>query len=39
MHTAKPLITEPCSPEFETANEKLKRFKSAGTDRILAEEI
>jgi hypothetical protein len=39
MHTAEPLVPEPSSFKVEVAIEKLKVFKSPGTDQILAELI
>jgi hypothetical protein len=36
---AEPLVLEPSSSEVEIAIEKLKRYKSPGTDQILAELI
>jgi len=39
MHTADILISELCSLELEIATEKLKRYKSPGTDLIRAELI
>jgi len=36
MHTAEPLVFEPRFFEVEIATEKLKRYKSPGTDQILA---
>jgi hypothetical protein len=39
IHTAEPLVPEPCSFEFEIALEKLKRYKLPGTDQIPAELI
>jgi len=39
MDTAEPLLTEPSSFEVEIATEKLKTYKSPGTDQILAELI
>jgi hypothetical protein len=39
IHTAEPLVPEPSSFEVEIAIEKLKRYKSPGTDQILAELI
>jgi hypothetical protein len=39
IHTAEPLVPEPSSSEVEIAIEKLKRYKSPGTDQILAELI
>jgi hypothetical protein len=34
IHTAEPLVLEHSSFEVETAIEKLKRYKSPGTDQI-----
>jgi hypothetical protein len=39
MHTAEPLVPEPSSSEDEIAIEKLKGYKSPGTDKIPAELI
>jgi hypothetical protein len=39
MHTAEPLVPEPCAFEVEVVIEKLKRHKSQGTDQIPAELI
>jgi len=39
IYTAEPLVPEPIAFEFEMTNEKLKRHKSPGTDRIPAELI
>jgi hypothetical protein len=39
IHTAEPLVPEPSSYEVEIAIEKLKRYKSPGTDKIPAELI
>jgi hypothetical protein len=39
MHTAEPLVPESSSSEVEIAIEKLKRYKSPGTDQIPAELI
>jgi hypothetical protein len=39
IHTAEPLVPEPNSSEVEIAIEKLKRYKSPGTDQIPAELI
>jgi hypothetical protein len=39
IHTADPLIPEPSSFEVEIAIEKLKRYKSPGTDQMPAELI
>jgi hypothetical protein len=38
IHTAEPLIPEPCALEFEVAVDKIKRRKQ-GTDQIPAELI
>jgi hypothetical protein len=38
-HMAEPLVPEPSAFEFEMAIEKLKRYKSPGTDQIPAELI
>jgi hypothetical protein len=37
--TAEELVPQPSSSEFEIAIEKLKRYKSPGTDQIPAELI
>jgi hypothetical protein len=37
--TAEPLVPEPSSSEVKIATEKLKRYKSPGTDQIPAELI
>jgi hypothetical protein len=39
MHTAEPLVNEPSSFKIEIPTEKLRRYKSPGTDEILAELI
>jgi hypothetical protein len=39
MHRAKPLIPDPSHPEAETAIAKLKKYKSPGSEQILAEMI
>jgi hypothetical protein len=39
IHTVEPLVPEPSSTEVEIAIEKLKRYKSPGTDQIPAELI
>jgi hypothetical protein len=39
IHTAEPLVPEPSLVEVETAIEKLKWYKSPGTDQIPAELI
>jgi hypothetical protein len=39
IHTAEPLVSEPSLVEVETATEKLKSYKSPGTDQIPAELI
>jgi len=39
IHTAEPLVLEPSAFEFEMAIEKLKRYKSPGTDQIPTEMI
>jgi hypothetical protein len=39
IHTAEPLVPEPSSSEVQIAIEMPKRFKSPGTDQILAELI
>jgi hypothetical protein len=39
MRTTEPLVSEPSSFEVELATEKLKRYKSPGTDQIPAELI
>jgi hypothetical protein len=39
IHTAEPLVPEPGSSEVEIAIEKLKSYKSPGTDQIPAELI
>jgi hypothetical protein len=39
IHTAEPLVPEPSSSEVHVAIEKLKRYKSPGTDQIPAELI
>jgi hypothetical protein len=39
IHTAEPLVPEPSAFEAEMAIEKLKRYKSPGTDQIPAELI
>jgi hypothetical protein len=39
IHTAEPLVPEPSALEVEMAIEKLKRYKSPGTDQIPAELI
>jgi hypothetical protein len=36
IHTAEPLVPQPCAFEVEMAIEKLKRHKSTGTDQIPA---
>jgi hypothetical protein len=38
-HTAEPLVLESSVSELEMATEKLKRYKSLGTDQIPAEFI
>jgi hypothetical protein len=37
IHTAEPLVPDPSPFEVENAIEKLKRYKSSGSDGILAE--
>jgi hypothetical protein len=37
MYTAEPLVHQPSSFEIDIANEKLKRYKSPGSDKILAQ--
>jgi hypothetical protein len=39
IHTAEPLVPEPSAFDVEMAIEKLKRYKSPGTDQIPAELI
>jgi hypothetical protein len=39
MHTAEPLVPEPSPFEVEIAIVKLKKYKSPGSDQILAELI
>jgi len=39
MHTTEPLVTESSTFKVETATEKLERYKSPGTDQILAKLI
>jgi hypothetical protein len=39
IHTAEPLVPEPSSAEVEIATEKLKSYKSPGTEQIPAELI
>jgi hypothetical protein len=39
IHTAKPLVPDPSSFEVEIDTEKLKRYKSPGSDEIPAELI
>ena len=39
IHTAEPVVPEPSAFEVEMAIEKLKRYKSPGTDQIPAELI
>jgi hypothetical protein len=39
IHIAEPLVPEPSALEVEMATEKLKRYKSPGTDQIPAELI
>ena len=39
IHTAEPLVPEPCAFEVEMAMEKLKRHKSPGINQIPAELI
>ena len=39
IHTAEPLVPDPCAFEAEMAIEKLKRHKSPGIDQIPAELI
>jgi hypothetical protein len=39
IHTAEPLVPDPCSFEVEIAIAKLKRYKSPGSDQIPAELI
>ena len=39
IHTAELLVPEPSASDVEMAVEKLKRYKSPGTDQILAELI
>jgi hypothetical protein len=39
IHTAKPLVPDPSPFEVEIAIAKLKRYKSPGSDHILAELI
>jgi hypothetical protein len=36
VHTAEPLVAGPCCLEVEIAVAKLKKFKSPGSDQILA---
>jgi hypothetical protein len=36
IHTAEPLVPEPSAFEVQLAIEKLKRYKSPGTDQIPA---
>ena len=37
IHTAEPLVPEPCGAEVELAIDKLKSYKSPGFDQIPAE--
>jgi len=39
IHTAEPILHEPSAFGVEVTTEKLKRYKSPGTDQILAEMI
>ena len=39
LHTAEPLVPEPCASEFELAIDKIKSHKSPGIDQIPAELI
>jgi hypothetical protein len=39
IHTTEPLVPQPSPFEAEIAIEKLDRYKSSGTDQILAELI
>ena len=39
IHTAEPILREPSAFGVEVTTEKLKRYKSPGTDQILAEMI
>jgi hypothetical protein len=39
MHTTEPLVPEQSSFEVQPAIEKLKRYKLADTDQILAKQI
>jgi hypothetical protein len=39
IHTAEPLVPDNTPPEVEIAIEILKRYKSPGSDQILAELI
>jgi hypothetical protein len=39
IHTAEPLVPEPSPFEVEIAIEKLKKYKSPGSDQILGELI
>jgi hypothetical protein len=39
IHTAEPLVPDPSLFEFEIVIAKLKRFKSPGSDQIIAELI
>jgi hypothetical protein len=39
MHEIEPLVTEPSPFEVEITTEKLKRYKSSGSDQILAKPI
>jgi hypothetical protein len=39
MHMAEPLLLEPSPSEVEFATEKMKRYKSLGTDQIPEELI
>jgi hypothetical protein len=39
VHTAEPLVPGPSHLEVEITNRKLKKYKSLGSDQILAELI
>jgi hypothetical protein len=39
VHAAEPLVPEPSIVKVEIATEKFERYKSQGTDQILAELI
>jgi hypothetical protein len=39
VNTAEPLVSDPSPFEFETATAKLEKYKSPGSDQILAELI